>query len=86
MKVVLIRWLDARQQDGPASLISLDEQKGLIMTSAGILASEDDEVVRLVQDTYEWTDDGEAAFRRAVIIPKSYILNRQEWEVKDAPE
>lgn len=77
-KVAFIRWLDAAMVPGPVAVREVITDKGLITDSAGVLLSEDEDTVRIAQDTWQGSD--EPLCRHASIIPRKYITEMQTWE------
>ena len=86
MKVVYIEWFDAKQIDGTQSRRAANLEGLLFMHTSGMLAGEDDAVVRLAKDYWTFEDgDGTVreTFRDVEVIPKSGIQRRLDWEVGD---
>ena len=77
MKIAYIEWMDARRQSGQLSGKAAREQKGLVVTTAGILVGEGEEYIREGQDWWSWEDDDGTApetFREVKAIPKVLVV------------
>ena len=85
MKVVYIEWLDASGTNGQVRRERADKEGLVLMHTAGLLISEDEQVVRLVQDYWDFEDsDGvkRETLRELAVIPKNGIQRRVEWETQ----
>ena len=86
MQVVYVEWLDSRCVSS-ASAASARRESLLLMSTAGVLVGEDDQVLRLALDWWGWDDDGDwvERYRNVAIIPKAAIQRRQQWDVLPPP-
>ena len=83
MKIAYVRWLDARGFGG-AKLLALAQRMGALeMDSAGMLVSEDDEVIRIAQDIYTYDEEGPKA-REIEIIPQKYVISKRIIDLDEA--
>ena len=82
MQVVYVEWLDSRSISFVSATSARKEQL-LLMSTAGLLIGEDDQVLRLARDFWSFDDDGNHVerCRDVAIIPKNAIQRRQQWEV-----
>ena len=82
MEVVYVEWLDSRSVTY-LSAASARKEGLLLMSTAGLLIGEDDQVLRLALDFWSFDDDGDYAerYRYVAIIPKAAIQRRQQWDV-----
>ena len=83
MKVVYIAWLDASNCDGVRTAKVARAETLIEVHTAGLLIGEDDEVVRVGQDYWNYEDsDGTVPeiYRQIKVIPKGAIQRRLDWE------
>lgn len=86
MNIVYLEWLDAR---GIAGRVTSREAKAeglLLVHTAGILINENEEVVRVSQDYWKYSDgDGTEpeSYREVEIIARGSIQRRLEWTTYD---
>ena len=82
VEVVYVEWLDSRSVTY-LSAASARKEGLLLMSTAGLLIGEDDQVLRLALDFWSFDDDGDYAerYRYVAIIPKAAIQRRQQWDV-----
>ena len=85
MQIVYIEWLDSMGLGGRNNKKEAMEAKLLLVTTAGILVGEDEEVVRIAQDWWTWEDgDGTRPeiYREVLVIPKKMV---QRFEIMEVP-
>lgn len=85
MEVVYVRWLDASGNSGQMSLAGGKRQHPLIMHTAGVLLTEDDEQVVIAQDQWTITEDGDQAerVRDVEAIPRVLVLALQRFSIDE---
>ena len=71
-KVVWVLWEDAHGGNGPHTFAEVNAMGSFLVESAGILVSEDEDTMRIAQDS--WSSDDEDRCRDHEVIPKKYIL------------
>ena len=81
MKIVYVRWEDARAIAGPRPLSEMNQIGPLVMETVGIFLSEDSEVIRLAQDIYTYDPEEGALLRDTSIIPQKFILSKRIIEI-----
>jgi len=85
MKVVYLEWEDAQSTGGTFNRGEVDKMGLLLVSTVGILVSEDEEVVRLAEDYWKHKEqDGTEPeiWRRISVTPKRAIKRRLEWETE----
>ena len=88
MKVIYVAWLDASFSGGQRSAREARGEKLLLVHTAGLLVGEDDAVVRVGQDYWNYEDsDGTVPeiYRQIEVIPKAAIRQRLDWEADCVP-
>lgn len=83
MKIIWVKWHDAHGQPGPISLDALNRHGPLTVVSAGILAGEDDEVIRFSTDYYRYEGFNEDLLRSTMVIAKKNIIEMKTFNVPD---
>ena len=87
MEVVYVEWLDASGVHSIVSVNAAHRENLLLMQTAGVFISEDEQVLRLAQDYWRYDDDGSPVERCRFlsIIPKAAIQHRRQWDAAPTP-
>ena len=83
-KIAYIEWEDCLVVGGRMSLTSALKEKPLLMRTSGILVREDEGVVSVAQDHYDWTDsEGEVhtTMRELAVIPRGMVRRLEILEI-----
>lgn len=78
--VVFIRWWDSHLKFGTFDDKEMAQIHPLIMSSAGILWSRNDEEIVIIRDVHE--SDGEFYYRDVEAISMKYVISIQEWKLE----
>jgi len=83
-KVAYIRWRDAKGDSGPRDIELANKEGAIAMETAGIYLSEDDEVVRVAQDIYNYNEWASQSVREVEVILKKNITHMKVTEHRRA--
>lgn len=83
MKIVWVKWQDAHGQEGPVNQEDVDRQDSLVVVSAGMYVSENENVIRLSMDFYNYEGFTEKILRNTLVIPKKNIIGMKIFNVPD---
>ena len=79
--IAYVEWLDSSVSAETMALSELNQMTGERLYTAGMLVSEDEEVVRIAQDLYE----GGRLCRTTLVIPRFAIERMDKLEVPVSP-
>ena len=82
-KIVYVKWVDAQIIHGQRTIKAGNKEPALIMESAGIYLSEDEDVLRFAVDLiHNEEDEADWDSRGTSIIPKAYITEMRIFDTE----